>query len=170
LHSFWWSGFVKIGTFRFFVKLDAMGGVSEVGVTIRRIFGYHGVWIFFSLPREMEVRMAQQRKASRKSSGLKKTTRTNDVSPEAAGRLAELAKEMWQLIIGGDGVPVWGTKFSEIESDTEKFWTDEGDEGVLQLKADSLSDSDPMREFWTRRQSSQAGLHRSSGRRKTIAA
>jgi hypothetical protein len=68
-------------------------------------------------PRGMEVRMAQQRKASRHSSAPKKTTRSNIVSPEAASRLAELAQEMRQLLFGGDGVPVWGTKFTEIEAE-----------------------------------------------------
>jgi len=46
----------------------------------------------------------------------KKADRINDVSPEAAVRLAELAREMRQLVYGGDGVPEWGTKFTEIES------------------------------------------------------
>lgn len=46
----------------------------------------------------------------------KKSSRTNDVSPEVAARLAELATEMRQLIYGKNGVPEWGTKFTEIES------------------------------------------------------
>jgi hypothetical protein len=46
----------------------------------------------------------------------KKSFRTNDVSPEVAARLAELAVEMRHLIYGKDGVPAWGTKFTEIES------------------------------------------------------
>jgi hypothetical protein len=53
---------------------------------------------------------------------------------------------------------------------TEKFWTDAGAEAVLQLKADTLSDSDPLSDFWTRRQANQTGLYRCSGRRNTTAA
>lgn len=53
---------------------------------------------------------------------------------------------------------------------TEKFWTDAGAEAVLQMKADTLSDSDPLSDFWTRRQANQTGLYRCSGRRKTTAA
>jgi len=53
---------------------------------------------------------------------------------------------------------------------TEKFWTDGGAEAVLQLKADTLSDSDPLSDFWTRRQANQTGLYRCAGRRKTTAA
>ena len=46
----------------------------------------------------------------------RKKSRINDVSPEAAARLAELAREMRELTDGGEGVPEWGTKFTEIES------------------------------------------------------
>lgn len=38
-----------------------------------------------------------------------------DFSPEVAERLAVMAREMRQLVWGGEGVPEWGTLFSEIE-------------------------------------------------------
>ena len=41
----------------------------------------------------------------------------NRVSPEVAGELVVLARQMRKLIYESDGIPVWGTKFSEIESD-----------------------------------------------------
>lgn len=44
-----------------------------------------------------------------------------ELSPEVATRLADLAREMRQILYQGasgqDGVPVWGTKFSQIETD-----------------------------------------------------
>ncbi len=55
--------------------------------------------------------MAKRNKGTRK-----KSSRTNDVTPEVAARLAELAEEMRQVIYGPGGVPEWGTKFTEIES------------------------------------------------------
>lgn len=54
--------------------------------------------------------------ADRPQGTRKKSSRTNDVSPEVAARLAELAVEMRQLMYGKDGVPEWGTKFTDIES------------------------------------------------------
>ena len=40
------------------------------------------------------------------------------LSPEVAARLADLAHEMRQLLYqGAEGIPVWGTKFSAIETD-----------------------------------------------------
>ncbi|MFV2070810.1 MAG: hypothetical protein ACC645_27905 [Pirellulales bacterium] len=44
-------------------------------------------------------------------------TRTqNNVSPEVAQRLAEVAREMRDAVYGEAGFPEWGTKFTEIEA------------------------------------------------------
>ena len=40
---------------------------------------------------------------------------------------------------------------------TEKFWTDEGAEAILQMRADYLSDGDVMTQFWQRRQAQATG-------------
>lgn len=40
----------------------------------------------------------------------------NDVSPRVASRLAEIAREMRQLVYGEEGCPEWGTRFSQIEA------------------------------------------------------
>jgi hypothetical protein len=40
---------------------------------------------------------------------------------------------------------------------TEKFWTDQGAEAILQLRADYLSDGDVMAAFWQRRQAAATG-------------
>jgi hypothetical protein len=43
---------------------------------------------------------------------------------------------------------------------TEKFWTEQGAEAILQLRADYLSDDEPMEEFWQRRQAAATGQRR----------
>jgi hypothetical protein len=43
---------------------------------------------------------------------------------------------------------------------TEKFWTQEGAEAILQLRADYLSDDEPMEDFWRRRQEAATGQRR----------
>lgn len=40
---------------------------------------------------------------------------------------------------------------------TEKFWGEEGAEAILQLRADHLSDHQPLEAFWERRQAEQTG-------------
>lgn len=40
---------------------------------------------------------------------------------------------------------------------TEKFWSEEGSEAILQLRADHLSDAQPLDQFWERRQANATG-------------
>jgi hypothetical protein len=65
----------------------------------------------------MEVEMAKRTKTMVKEASPKKKTRRNDVTPEAAARLAEVARELRQLTYGEQAYPEWGTKFTEIESE-----------------------------------------------------
>jgi len=58
--------------------------------------------------------MGKRTNTTRKDSPGK---RTNNVSPEAATRLAEMAREMRELVYGEQAYPEWGTKFTEIESE-----------------------------------------------------
>jgi len=61
--------------------------------------------------------------AKQTNKARKKSSRTNDVSPEVAAELAQMARQMRQLVLmrqlvyGQDGVPEWGTRFTEIESE-----------------------------------------------------
>jgi hypothetical protein len=43
---------------------------------------------------------------------------------------------------------------------SEKFWSETGSEAVLQLRADQLSDGDPLAAFWQRRQAAATGQRR----------
>lgn len=43
--------------------------------------------------------------------------RNSNVSAEVADQLAEAVRQARKLIFGGDGIPVWGTRFSKIESE-----------------------------------------------------
>lgn len=48
-------------------------------------------------------------------------------------------------------------QFNQRVKGTEKFWSEEGAEAMLQLRADYLSDDDPLTEFWQTRQAEQTG-------------
>lgn len=43
---------------------------------------------------------------------------------------------------------------------TEKFWSEDGAEAILQLRADYLSDDQPLEAFWERRQAQATGQRR----------
>ncbi len=61
--------------------------------------------------------MSRRTNTARQGSRTKKAKRSNDVSPEAAARLAEMARELRELAYGEQAYPEWGTKFTEIESE-----------------------------------------------------
>lgn len=48
-------------------------------------------------------------------------------------------------------------QFNQRVKGTEKFWSEEGAEAMLQLRADYLSDDKPLEAFWERRQAQQTG-------------
>jgi len=47
--------------------------------------------------------------------------------------------------------------FNRRVKGTEKFWSEEGAEAILQLRSDYLSETEPLREFWERRQAEATG-------------
>lgn len=48
-------------------------------------------------------------------------------------------------------------QFNQRVKGTEKFWSEQGAEAILQLRADHLSDHEPLRRFWQSRQEEQTG-------------
>jgi len=47
---------------------------------------------------------------------------------------------------------------------TEKFWSEPGSEAILQLRADLLSETEPLMKFWTRRAEQATGERRQAKR------
>ena len=52
---------------------------------------------------------------------------------------------------------------------TEKFWSKQGGQSVIQLRADNLSDTDPLWIFWKERAKNRTGLRRCGGIQKAAA-
>jgi hypothetical protein len=48
-------------------------------------------------------------------------------------------------------------QFNKRVKGTEKFWSDQGAEALLQLRGDHLSDDEPLERFWQARQAKQTG-------------
>jgi hypothetical protein len=48
-------------------------------------------------------------------------------------------------------------QFNQRAKGTEKFWTEEGAEAILQLRGDYLSENEPLESFWERRQAQTSG-------------
>jgi hypothetical protein len=50
--------------------------------------------------------------------------------------------------------------FNRRVKGTEKFWSEEGAEAILQLRADHLSENEPLEKFWENRQAAATGQRR----------
>jgi hypothetical protein len=50
--------------------------------------------------------------------------------------------------------------FNRRVKGTEKFWSEEGAEAILQLRADHLSETEPLNTFWQNRQAAATGRRR----------
>ena len=66
-----------------------------------------------------------------------------------------------------DGLPITSSlmesavkQINQRVKGSEKFWSEAGSEAVLQLRADQLSDGEPLSAFWQRRQASATGQRR----------
>ena len=46
---------------------------------------------------------------------------------------------------------------------TGKFWSKQGGQSVIQLRADNLSETDPLSIFWKERAKNRTGLRRCAG-------
>ena len=47
--------------------------------------------------------------------------------------------------------------FNRRVKGTEKFWSEEGAEAILQLRADHLSETEPLKTFWENRKQRRRG-------------
>ena len=66
-----------------------------------------------------------------------------------------------------DGLPITSSlmesavkQINQRVKGSEKFWSEPGSEAVLQLRADQLSDGEPLAAFWQRRQAAATGQRR----------
>jgi len=66
-----------------------------------------------------------------------------------------------------DGLPITSSlmesavkQINQRVKGSEKFWSEAGSEALLQLRADQLSDGEPLAAFWQRRQATATGQRR----------
>ena len=86
------------------------------------------------------------------------------VVARALGYLGNNAKRMRYDAYRRQGLPITSSyvesavkQFNARVKGTEKFWGEEGAEAILQLRADHLSEDQPLEAFWQRRQAAATG-------------
>jgi len=97
------------------------------------------------------------------------TTEDGDTSPRqiVARALAYLQNHQGQMRYAEYrrlGLPITSSyvesavkQFNQRVKGTEKFWSEEGAEAILQLRGDYLSDNDPLSGYWQNREAKQTG-------------
>ncbi len=79
---------------------------------------------------------------------------------KARMRYAEYRKE--GLPITSSHIESTIKRINQRVKGSEKFWSESGAEAILQLRADALSETEPLVEFWERRQAAATGQRRYS--------
>ena len=115
----------------------------------------------------MEVAIASLR--SRQAELGRPATQEPETSPRQAvatalGYLEHPKDRMRYDAFGPEGFPLTSCHveslvklFNRRVKGTEKFWSEAGAEALLQLRSDFLSETEPLSEFWERRQAQATG-------------
>jgi hypothetical protein len=93
-----------------------------------------------------------------------KETHPRQVVAQARSYLRNNEGRMCYAAYRRDGLPITSStvesavkQFNQRAKGTEKFWSEEGAEAILQLRGDHLSDDQPLEAFWERRQAQATG-------------
>jgi len=91
-------------------------------------------------------------------------TNPRSIVAQALGYLQNHQSQMQYAEYRRQGLPVTSSyvesavkQFNQRVKGTEKFWSEQGAEALLQLRADHLSDDQPLQSYWQARQDSQTG-------------
>lgn len=86
------------------------------------------------------------------------------VVAEALSYLSNHQAQMQYDAYRRDGLPITSShmestvkRFNRRVKGTEKFWSEEGAEAILKLRADHLSDTEPLEAYWKNRQDTATG-------------
>ncbi len=93
-----------------------------------------------------------------------KETHPRQVVAKALTYLENNKRRMRYDVYRREGLPITSSyvesavkQFNQRAKGTEKFWGEEGAEAILQLRGDYLSENEPLKAFWERRQDQTSG-------------
>jgi hypothetical protein len=91
-------------------------------------------------------------------------TSSRQVVAQALTYLQNHQSQMQYAAYRQQGLPITSSyvesavkQFNQRVKGTEKFWSENGAEAILQLRADHLSEDEPLAQFWQTRQTNQTG-------------
>jgi hypothetical protein len=124
-------------------------------------------WVWLGEIERVIAELAQRQAELGTPAADAKETSPAKVVSRALGYLQENKERMRYAEYRRQGLPIVSSyvesavkQFNYRVKGTEKFWRETGAEEILQLRADYLSDGDPLSQFWQRRQASESGQPR----------
>ena len=124
-------------------------------------------WVWRGEVDRVIAELAQRQVALAPPPADAKPTHPAAVVSRALGYLQRHKERMRYATYRQQGLPIVSSyvesavkQFNYRVKGTEKFWRESGAEEMLQLRADVLSDGDPMAAFWQRRQAGATGQAR----------
>jgi hypothetical protein len=126
-------------------------------------------WVWAGEVEKVIAELAQRQADLGPAADDAKETQPAKVVARALGYLQNHKNRMRYAEYRTQGLPIVSSyvesavkQFNYRVKGTEKFWREQGAEEILQLRADYLSDDQPMQAFWQRRQSTETGQARYS--------
>jgi hypothetical protein len=164
-HKQWFSDFVAILDFIHalsYIFAAAMAGRSfrdgwETYVTwIQEVWSGHVERVISALE-SRQAELGQATKDEPETSPRRVIATTLGYLKTQKGRMRYDAYRCAGLPLTSCHVESMVKLFNRRVKGTEKFWSEEGAEAILQLRSDYLSETEPLREFWERRQAEATG-------------
>lgn len=124
-------------------------------------------WVWSGAVEQVIAELAMRQAALGPAAADAKETSPAKMVARALGYLQNHKERMRYAEYRRQGLPIVSSyvesavkQFNYRVKGTEKFWRETGAEEILQLRADYLSDDEPLQSFWQRRQTTEPGQAR----------
>lgn len=129
-----------------------------------RVYRQWITWVWQGEVAQVIAALAQRQLELGTPAADEPATSPRSVVAQALGYLQNQKERMRYAEYRRLGLPITSSyvesavkQFNQRVKGTEKFWSEQGAESMLQLRADFLSDNRPLDAFWQRRQTTQTG-------------
>lgn len=165
IHKRWFSDYEPI--LDFIHALSYVFAAAMAGQTFRAGWETYVAWIQWVWSGQVkQVIAALESRQAELGEGTKEEPKTSprQIVATTLGYLRKHKERMRYDVYRRAGLPLTSCHvestvklFNRRVKGTEKFWSEEGAEAILQLRSDYLSETEPLREFWARRQTEATG-------------
>jgi hypothetical protein len=129
-----------------------------------KIYAQWIAWVWSGEVHEVIAALAQRQRELGVPDAEESETSPRGIVAQALTYLQNHQCQMHYADYRRQGLPITSSyvesavkQFNKRVKGTEKFWSEEGAEALLQLRADHLSEDRPLTEFWQARQAEQTG-------------